>query len=521
MVYTQKQIKLIQEKRPDLRFQRIPTLDDLIVDFLKKFDVIVNPKLNKSNKDLSNFNYNLLNFDENKNLYLKKNEISEWDQWKRWALENHDFEEFRFRKIKENQIYNKNILEKINSNDVKKEFKYIFEESTNFPFNKVFLYSFILMIIFFPLTILMLNFLENKENLNTFYSFESIEKTISIIRVLGHDDNAIAGASARGGYATPTSWHVSGSTNAQGLLIDLRNGKQTNLSYEARFNNTTAVVGPKDPTLDSYYLFQTNLLTLKLETCAGAPLSGGAARYGNGSTYSTWFFPGNNTDVNGEATAEMFPGTYSFEMAYQSTSEVKTSVVIPNSNTTLTWKTTNVTLNWVNTISYGGSGDSRYFNKPAMELLPGVYRFNFRNPGSNYMDLTIEGCEMNKTFIAVKLIDSDGNGLAGGEAKYYDGSWKSLGTTGANGYAYIYEDGPKGNLKFRMSWLGATQEFWQDISVDPVALFSTKKVNFKLLSSENTELTGETKFYSNTWQEFGTGQTTSSMELLNHETSAS
>ena len=51
MVYTQKQIKLIQEKRPDLRFQRIPTLDDLIVDFLKKFDVIVNPKLNKSNKD--------------------------------------------------------------------------------------------------------------------------------------------------------------------------------------------------------------------------------------------------------------------------------------------------------------------------------------------------------------------------------------------------------------------------------------------------------------------------------------
>ena len=62
MVYTQKQIKFIQEKRPDLRFQRIPTLDDLIVDFLKEFDVIVNPSLIESKNDLSNFNYNLLNY---------------------------------------------------------------------------------------------------------------------------------------------------------------------------------------------------------------------------------------------------------------------------------------------------------------------------------------------------------------------------------------------------------------------------------------------------------------------------
>ena len=166
MVYTQKQIKLIQEKRPDLRFQRIPTLDDLIVDFLKKFDVIVNPTINELN--------------ENKNLYYKKSEISEWEQWKRWALENLDFEEFRVRKIQENQIYNKNILEKINSNEVKEEFKYIFEKSNNYAFNKLILYGFILVIIFFPLTIKMLNFLENKKNLNSIYSFVNIEKSIFI-----------------------------------------------------------------------------------------------------------------------------------------------------------------------------------------------------------------------------------------------------------------------------------------------------------------------------------------------------
>ena len=180
MVYTQKQIKLIQEKRPDLRFQRIPTLDDLIVDFLEKFDIIVNPTLQKSNNELRDFNSNLINIDENKNLYFKKKEISEWEQWKKWALEHLDFEEFRVRKIQENQIYNKNILEKINSNEVKEEFKYIFEESNNFAFNKLILYSFILVIIFFPLTIMMLNFLENKKNLNSFYSFVNIEKSIFI-----------------------------------------------------------------------------------------------------------------------------------------------------------------------------------------------------------------------------------------------------------------------------------------------------------------------------------------------------
>ena len=183
MVYTQKQIKLIQEKRPDLRFQRIPTLDDLIVDFLEKFDIIVNPTLQKSNYELRDFSSNLINIDENKNLYFKKKEISEWEQWKKWALEHLDFEEFRVRKIQENQMYNKNILEKINSNDVKEEFKYIFEKSNNFAFNKIIIYSSIILTIFFPLIIMMLNLLEDKNNFNSFYHLRNIEKPILLYTI--------------------------------------------------------------------------------------------------------------------------------------------------------------------------------------------------------------------------------------------------------------------------------------------------------------------------------------------------
>jgi len=183
MVYTQEQIKLIQEKRPDLRFQRIPTLDDLVVEFLKKFDIIVNPTLQKPSNDLSNFNFNLLNFDENKNIYLKKNHTSEWQQWKNWALKHLDFEEFRVKKIEENQIYNKNILEKINSNDVKEEFKDILEKSDIFSFKKYFLFSFILLTIFFPIIILMLNFIQDKKNLNSFYLLDNFENSIFLYKI--------------------------------------------------------------------------------------------------------------------------------------------------------------------------------------------------------------------------------------------------------------------------------------------------------------------------------------------------
>ena len=183
MVYTQEQIRLIQEKRPDLRFQRIPTLDDLIVEFLRKFDIIVNPTLQKPNNDLSQFNGNFLNFNENKNLYLKKNDISEWEQWKAWALEHLDFEEFRIKKIQENQIYNKNILEKINSNDVREEFKYILEKSDIFSFNRYFLYCIILLTIFFLLNIMILNFLQDKKNLNSLYLFDNFEKPISRYKI--------------------------------------------------------------------------------------------------------------------------------------------------------------------------------------------------------------------------------------------------------------------------------------------------------------------------------------------------
>jgi hypothetical protein len=230
----------------------------------------------------------------------------------------------------------------------------------------------------------------NYEGLTTYH------KNINILRVLDDGNNPIQNITFRGGFGSNVSgWFVGGSTNSQGLLADIRDyNLSATYSYEAKVNNTISIKGPQNTGTNSYFDFKTIKLTLKLETCSNSPLSGGTVRYGNNANPNTWFFPSpNSTNSNGESVAQFFPGTYSFEMNYQTSSQVKSSVTIPNSNTTLTWQTTNLTLDWPNAISYGGSGGvSRSFSKPSMELLAG--NINFLFSGSGIQPINISGCNM-------------------------------------------------------------------------------------------------------------------------------
>tara|TARA_Y100000589_G_C27184009_1_gene641951 strand:- start:1111 stop:1686 length:576 start_codon:yes stop_codon:yes gene_type:complete len=141
MVFTQEQIKIIQENRPDLRFQRLPTLDDIVFDFLRKFDIV----LTKKNKRFaSNDIYNMNNFTKSLNIIRSNTSIheetgldsAEWNYWKKWALEHQDFEEFKILKIKSNQMFNKKILDKLNSEEVVEEFNKYFNNSNLFKILK-------------------------------------------------------------------------------------------------------------------------------------------------------------------------------------------------------------------------------------------------------------------------------------------------------------------------------------------------------------------------------------------------
>jgi flagellar hook capping protein FlgD len=345
----------------------------------------------------------------------------------------------------------------------------------------------------------------------------TVEKVLSQLQLLDHNGNPLSGGTARGGYANPTVWHVAGSTNANGLLLDMRNGSNSNLSYEMKYNNTTSW-SPQQTS--SIYEFATQLITLRLETCAGAPIDGGHVRWGHGTSFGSYHFVGGNTgsSATGETNAEFFPGTYSFEMGITSTTDTKISWNFPGDGATIVFKTTKVTLNYSGIIAFGGpTGDSRYFIKPSMELLPGTYKFNFRP--SNRVDLTIGNCAsgplvVNAVFI--RLIDHLGNGLAGGVAKYYKSGWKPAGTTDANGTIFLNVAGLSGNIPFRMYWKGGSIQKTQNITTNSTVIFQTELVTCELNNSSGGDLSATFKYYASGWKTFGSGTPTilASMELL-------
>lgn len=346
---------------------------------------------------------------------------------------------------------------------------------------------------------------------------KTIEKVVSQLRILDHNGAPLAGGKARGGYATPSVWFVPGVTNDQGLLMDFRDGSNENLSYEMNFNNTASVSAQQE---SSIYEFQTELLTLRLETCSGDPLDGGSAAYGMGNNAGVWFFPGGNTgsSVAGETAAELFPSTLSFRMQYQGTTEYKYAFNFPSDGNLLTWKTTNVMLNYEGAISFGGAtGDSRWFNKPAMELLPGTYTFHFRNAETT--DLTIEGCSMIKAATLIKLVDSKDNGLEGGVGTYYNSGWKSAGTTNADGNIFLLIDGKATKYSFKMAWAGYSQQLSNvDIMTTNPVLFKTIPVVARLENSTSAGLEdGQAIYYASGWKTLGTtgaDGNTDPMELL-------
>ena len=164
MPYSQKEIKLIQEKRPDLRFQRIPTLDDIILEFLKKFDIIFTKELLikdlKILNDKKNIETNFFKEVKSHNTLIETEQVkysNEWQFWRNWALDHKDFESFRISRIKKNQIFNKLILEKLNSEEVKKDFSRYFKKSAKnhkFEINhKIFNKLYLIIIFIIPVII--------------------------------------------------------------------------------------------------------------------------------------------------------------------------------------------------------------------------------------------------------------------------------------------------------------------------------------------------------------------------------
>jgi len=137
MEYTEEQIEYILEKKPELKIKPVPSLDDVIVEFLKRYEVFVTPMTTGSSKFKRDIAAGaitgLAGADVGGEAFIisgqnKQTKVQEWTQWKQWALDHKDFEAFRVEMIDKPKAHNTTIEEKLNDPIIRKEFEPIFEE---------------------------------------------------------------------------------------------------------------------------------------------------------------------------------------------------------------------------------------------------------------------------------------------------------------------------------------------------------------------------------------------------------
>ena len=305
------------------------------------------------------------------------------------------------------------------------------------------------------------------------------------------------------------SWtynYVSFTTDANGFAI--LNTSCTNNNWDGKITvrvNATS----KEQVVATNSVYQLSRVNVNLNTCnPSAPLAGGVVKYqvGGWPTIGT-------TDASGNVNFLAFDGNnVGVRMSYNvKGTEQRSGIPVSFPVTNIDFTTTTVTFNYPGTIQINAGGWP-VITTP-IELLPGDYIFRF--DGNQTGTIAISGCEFEKSFVVFKLLDSNGNGLAGGVAKYSSGGWQTIGTTPSNGTITALLDGSLGNTKFRVEYGGHACEKWQDVSVNPTVVFNTVSVTMKLLKSDNvTELAGTSKYSGGGWQQFGTGTTTTTMELL-------
>ena len=129
MKYNQEQLKFILEKKPELIKKPEPSLDEVIVEFLKKYEVYVTTPKNSKVKGVGIAGAvavaSLAGPDLAGDAVLiqgqqKQTKVQEWTQWKQWALDNKDFPKFQTDLLNEVHEYNENINKKFESLEYQK-----------------------------------------------------------------------------------------------------------------------------------------------------------------------------------------------------------------------------------------------------------------------------------------------------------------------------------------------------------------------------------------------------------------
>ena len=106
--YDKFQLDYIAQKRPEFKLRKEPTLEQVIVSFLAKYDVFVEPLTSVKARKKENYGdaaiaimggpelgYDAMKVSKQK----EQTKIQEWTQWKQWALDHKDFKHIVLRKL--------------------------------------------------------------------------------------------------------------------------------------------------------------------------------------------------------------------------------------------------------------------------------------------------------------------------------------------------------------------------------------------------------------------------------------
>jgi hypothetical protein len=281
------------------------------------------------------------------------------------------------------------------------------------------------------------------------------------------------------------------------------------------------VVPPAEQNETSDLMKAGSTVTVTLMDSDGNPLKGGIVKFkGKPESPTEWSpFGTGPTNEDGEVTMELTAGKwkYWFSVEYNDTyAKINQDI---GENPEVSFTTTTVNLHFSGDVTYNSKinpGTWIPYEGP-MEMLPGTFAFRFGQEGYPWESAEIEvsGNKVEKSIVIAMLLNSSGGGISGGAAQYLDGEWKAMGTTGSNGVLLYAIDGLKGTLWFKMTYAGASMQKSQNIATDSYVVFQTKLVTMELLDSTDVPLTGvDAEYHTGTWNTFGAGTTTTTMELL-------
>ena len=135
MEYTRNQIKVIRDKKPELGLVQVPSLDEVIVEFLQRFEVYVQPitsnTTNRGESAVAGAITGMVGADVGGDAFMisaqkKQTAVIEWTIWKQWSLDHKDFSALKEQKIDKPKVHN---LEILNKPEIQKEIENLLKDS--------------------------------------------------------------------------------------------------------------------------------------------------------------------------------------------------------------------------------------------------------------------------------------------------------------------------------------------------------------------------------------------------------